>query len=108
MMKEIVLYTVSQMEKVLSEIRELRLSCKNPYFVEVNLKERRISIKIEIGGKEKCQPIEQGERKITIGGFRTFLEAYGFASYLWKELITKTGKIYGFEENLNEVIKKTE
>jgi len=91
-----------ELESVLGEIGELKIEKRNPYFVEVIPDFKHIKIGIEIGGvKEKGLVVEK--RKVKILGFKTWLEAYGFASYLWKSLIQDTGEIWYLSDNLRKL-----
>jgi len=91
-----------ELEEVLGEIGELKLQKGNPYLVEISVDLKHIRVEVEIGGvKEKGLLVEK--RKIKISGFKTWLEAYGFASYLWKSLIQDTGEIWYLKDNLQKL-----
>jgi len=105
-LKLIVQKIYKELENVLGEIDELKLKEGNPYLVEIATDFKQIKVEIEIGGvKEKGLITEK--RKVKILGFKTWLEAYGFASYLWKSLIQNTGEIWQLTDNLEKVKKKT-
>ena len=96
-----------ELREVLEEIGEFRLREGEPYYVEVNLKERSVKAGLEVGGIKGRKKVEFEGRKARFNGFRSYLEAYGFASLVWKELIKAEGEIWRLDSGLEEVKKKT-
>ena len=96
-----------ELKEVLEEIGEFRLREGEPYYVEVSLMEKAVKVGLEVGGIRGRERVEFEGRKTRFNGFRSYLEAYGFASLLWKELIRAEGEIWRLESRFEELKKKT-
>jgi len=96
-----------ELKEALEEIGEFKLKEGEPYYVEVSLKEKSVKVGLEVGGIRGREKVEFEGRKARFNGFRSYLEAYGFASLVWKELIKADGEIWRLESGLEEVKKKT-
>ena len=96
-----------ELREALEEIGEFKLKEGEPYYVEVSLKEKAVKVGLEVGGIRGRKKVEFEGRKVRLNGFRSYLEAYGFASLVWKGLIKAEGEIWRLESGLKEVKKKT-